>query len=363
MGTCLRRKLCWLSWRIAGPGAIDEEFHLSASIWPSNQAHQDESQIRAWHFRAVDCLLIGLVFAAFASGHAPDVNEAHYLTKARQFWQPDWLPQDLFLASSFPHWLFYVTFGWLTVVFDFVAAAWIGRILGWLMLAIGWEALANAFELTRMAKIASAIALIALVQVGNLSGEWLVGGIEAKIPAYALVFFALSRAVRDEWRWVWPALGVACGFHVLVGGWSFSVCLIARATIGRRQRGNGPELVLVLCGLVLAVGLGVLPSLIADLGVDQVTRKMAARIYVRERIGHHLYFWDFSRTSILLFALLVFGWRELTRESRERRLALLHCFAAAAVALTLGGIGLSAWRTGYSSSPGRNTCCGFIGFD
>ena len=50
----------------------------------------------------------------FAGQIPPDVNESHYLPKAKHFWDPTWCAGDLFLGSSFSHWLFYVTTGWLT---------------------------------------------------------------------------------------------------------------------------------------------------------------------------------------------------------------------------------------------------------
>ncbi|MGC3968586.1 MAG: hypothetical protein QM775_14750 [Pirellulales bacterium] len=77
----------------------------------------------------------------------PDVNEAHYLTKAKHFWQPHWCANDLFLASGESHVTYYATFGYLTQLMSFDAAAWCGRLAGWLMLAIGWRRLSFVFAL------------------------------------------------------------------------------------------------------------------------------------------------------------------------------------------------------------------------
>ncbi|MDP7379069.1 MAG: hypothetical protein QF516_13290, partial [Pirellulaceae bacterium] len=55
------------------------------------------------------------VFACYAGTLPPDVNEAHYLGKAKHFWMPDWCAGDLFLHSSNAHWLFYVTVGGLNL--------------------------------------------------------------------------------------------------------------------------------------------------------------------------------------------------------------------------------------------------------
>ena len=75
-------------------------------------------------------LLVGLFFI-YAGDMPPMVNEAHYLVKAKNFWQPDWCANDLFAASGKAHTVFYVTFGWLTRILSLEAAAWIGRFAGW----------------------------------------------------------------------------------------------------------------------------------------------------------------------------------------------------------------------------------------
>ena len=36
-----------------------------------------------------------------------------------------------------------------------------------------------------------------------MAGEWVVGGVEAKGFAFALVFFALESGVRERWRTAW----------------------------------------------------------------------------------------------------------------------------------------------------------------
>ncbi len=333
--------------------------------------------------RLIDWLFIFAIFAIYAASPPPDVNEAHYLTKARHFWDPDWLRGDLFLESGFAHWLFYVTFGWLTVVFDLPTAAWIGRIVGWAMLAWGWESLASAAGLGRFGKIFASFLLLALIPSANLSGEWLVGGIEAKVPAYALVFFALGNVVRGQWVWVWPVLGLATGFHPLVGGWSFLACLLVRVTTGRGFRAIGAEFGSLAISVLIAVLLGALPMMSeASFGVWpgkfealtgvwtpsgtsistedfeaaflSISRIQAAEIYVRERVNHHLYFWDFARRGIVSFGLLVLLWREFGRAGPWAKLSPINVFAGASLILVGGGIALStlsnlAWSRDWAN--------------
>ena len=43
---------------------------------------------------------------------------------------------------------------------------------------------------------------------------------ESKVIAYVFLFLGLAMLARNRWCWVWPMLGIASGFHVLVGGWA-----------------------------------------------------------------------------------------------------------------------------------------------
>jgi hypothetical protein len=227
-------------------------------------------------------------------------------------------------------------------VFDFSTAAWIGRAVGWALLAWGWESLLNALGLYRARKCAATICLLALMEIANLSGEWLAGGIEAKVPAYALVFFALSRAVQARWAWVWPLLGLATGFHPLVGGWSLLAAAFARMASLRRNPFEYPESSSIAVGILFAVALGVFPTYRLEWDSEPLERASAATIYVRERINHHLYFWDFPRSNIVGFGLLVAGWIWLDRiATAPPGLRVVKWFATGSLALVGLGILLS----------------------
>ncbi|MCG8652893.1 MAG: hypothetical protein MI861_23840, partial [Pirellulales bacterium] len=107
------------------------------------------------------------------------VNEAHYLVKAKNFWQPEWCEQDLFVASGKAHTTFYALFGWPTRWFSLATTAWLGRLVGWLLLAVGLQRLCWVLCRQRYASLLVATIWIAGMEYGNLAGEWVVGGIEA----------------------------------------------------------------------------------------------------------------------------------------------------------------------------------------
>ena len=65
---------------------------------------------RAW----LEVALVFVVCFVAGGAPAPHVNEAHYLAKAKHYWQPDWCPHDPFLESGNAHLTFTWTVGWWT---------------------------------------------------------------------------------------------------------------------------------------------------------------------------------------------------------------------------------------------------------
>ena len=310
--------------------------------------------------RTIETLLIFSLFAVYAGQIPPDVNESHYLTKAKHGWDPLWCPDDIFLASSFSHWLFYQLFGWLNQFFSLPVVAWIGRIITWLLLAFGWQRLSSSLIKPPGLSVISAALFLVLNDRFHLAGEWVVGGFEAKGLAYFFVLMALGSLVQKQLKWVWPYLGFACAFHVLVGGWATIALLLAlmgqavfRSSDANEQREQvslGTVLKqhagFVLAGLLLAA-VGALPPLLADIAANPATKLMASQIYVQARISHHLVFSAFSASRVAGFVvlLMIFGMvgSRLKRldKSRQTDWRLLFAFAIGSLCISFCGLMLS----------------------
>jgi len=288
-------------------------------------------------------LIVGLFFL-YAGGPTPGVNEAHYLAKAKHYWDPTWCAGDIFLGSADAHAVFYWTIGWLTLAMPLDAVAWTGRIAGWVLLAWSWQRLSWTLVPRRYVSILTAAWFIMLVDRFNLAGEWAVGGVEAKVFAYAFLLCGLRDLVLDRWRAVWLWLGAAAAFHVLVGGWAVIAAGFAWLRAARRP----PLRVIVpplIGGGVLALP-GLLPAAWLTLGVDPKTVRAANQIYVFQRLSHHLVFHRFSTAHILYFTVLLLGWFGLSRHlAGQTRWQKLNLFAVGALMITVAGIAfdLALW--------------------
>jgi hypothetical protein len=291
----------------------------------------------------------------------PGVNEPYYLGKALHYWNPAWGSGDFFLESADAHKVFYLVFGWVTLWLSLPATAWVGRVVTWLLLAWAWRRL--AFRLTGRcgSGLLGASLLVCMLPRCVMAGEWIIGGVEAKSFAYVLVFLALEALVANRWYRVWLLLGAATAMHSLVGGWSMVaaglVMLRFRPWTAHDSVEDRPKLLPMAAamagGLVIAL-LGLIPSLALNWGVDPTLAAEANRIYVYERLAHHLDPWQFPPVLVLRFALLVLLWLVLAWISATSNAARrLRTMVNASLLIALGGLGLGLvelWRPALAAS-------------
>ena len=302
----------------------------------AEQSIEQRRSDRRWAI--IETLLIFLLLAALGSTPPPAVNEAHYLAKAKHYWDPSWCRGDVFLESADAHLVFYWTVGWLTFFLPLPAVAWVGRIVTWLLLAWSWRRLSALLVPGRLYAVLTAGLLAMLIDRGHMAGEWVVGGVEAKGFAYVLVFLALRCVALGQWSRVWLLLGAASAFHVLVGGWAVVAALVAWCLTGERQN-RLMQIPYLVAGLLLALP-GLLPSAALTWGAEPEVTRQAAFIYVYERLSHHLVFHRLPTLFILRHIGLWIVWLGLFWGLRsDGRLRRLGWFVATAA--LIAGIGVA----------------------
>ena len=310
----------------------------------------------------LETLLIFICFALFAGQATPGVNESHYLTKAKHFWNPSWCPNDLFLSSSFSHWLFYCCFGWITKFTSLSTFAWIGRIASWLLLAYAWRRTSSKLFPLPFIPTLTAIAFVLFNDQFQMAGEWVIGGFEAKVIAYTFVILAMGEMATKNWKLVWPLLGAGAAFHVLVGGWAFLAAGFAWLAADWFFKNNGPssspesltdhvgkfrsQIIPILIGLAL-LSLGAIPPLLSDMSASPEDARLANLVYVNQRIAHHLTFDAFQTKHIARFAVLTLFCVALSKGISNRLpryrecVSTLFAFACGCLLIALGGLCLS----------------------
>jgi hypothetical protein len=258
-----------------------------------------------------DWIGVFALFFVYAGELVPGVNEPHYWTKSAHFWDSSFGRGDLFLESGNAHWLFYATLGSLASVLKLPSAVWVARFILWGMLTTGWTWMirsllttsnsnrqsTNSFSTLAKSSLPLVSTLcgagwLAGMHWGHWAGEWVVGGAEAKVAAYACIFGALGCFFRGQVWYAWLLLGLASAFHIVTGIWVIGCCVLVSWVLTdlgpARWRSWAHRNVGPLVAAVPFVAVGAIPPLAMDWGVSKEIVGEAAVIQVYGRLGHHL---------------------------------------------------------------------------
>jgi hypothetical protein len=309
-----------------------------------------------------EVLAILLIFAAAGAWPAPDVNETAYLTKARHFADPSWGRGDFFLETPDAHGVFYLFMGPMAASLPLAQAAWIGRWLGWLALAVGFRHATMPLLTAAWPRILAAAVFSLALRNTTAAGEWVLGGCESKVFAWALVLAAIGELARGRFSSAWLTLGGATALHPIVGGWGLVALVASRcfpAARGASARGSTASAgsaphrypllpAALLIGGVLLAAAGIVPALGLSAGADQAMKAAAAKIHVVERLSHHLLPRTFADGMVARHVLAILLWWILRRLSdgstatRERAARVrVDRFLLASLVISLSGIAVS----------------------
>lgn len=329
---------------------------------PSTTHHSPPT---AFPWKATAALFVSFLLFAAVRSPIPGINEPHYLAKAKHFWNPEWCPGDFFLESSNAHYVFYYTLGTLTQWLSLEQTAWIGRILGLLLLSIGWTKLVSNILPGKWSALKTGWVFLLLAAVGsatrrafgpdlefyafNLSGEWIIGGTEGKVFAYGLLLWGLSLGTEQRWNRAAVCFGLAISFHPVVGVWGVLCVLFALLMTQRASRGfhfqtlTTSTLLLTLCALP-----GLIPALQFLGGGDPQLATQAEFIQVFERLAHHLDPMRFKIGDYVSLLFLIAFWLSARNHIQRSRTPeqFFRWFVVGTIGIAFVGL-LIGLRTGH----------------
>ncbi|HEV8004229.1 MAG TPA: DUF6798 domain-containing protein [Planctomycetaceae bacterium] len=267
-------------------------------------------------------VFVSFMISSLARYPIPGPNEPHYLCKAKHYWDPQWCARDFFLTSSNAHLVFFQTVGSLTRWRSLDTTALIGRVIGLLVFAGGWTLLVHTLVPARWPPLWAAWIFLTISDyAGNLSGEWLIGGIEAKVIAYGLLFAAMACCVVGISQRRGRALlaagilsGFAISFHPVVGIWGTACAVFASlmiAILGPPKLARPPGSPAFWPWIAVALGsagIMALPGIVAGLRATQGSSLEADYIQVYYRLAHHLDPLHFAQDAWIIYAALIALW-------------------------------------------------------
>ena len=291
------------------------------------------------------------VFGAFVLYSAvrmpmPAVNEPHFLTKAKHFWDNEFCPGDFYLNSPDAHVVFYQTVGLFTRWLTLEQTAWAGRVIALLALAVGWCALTSRLVAGRWSSLWAACLYLSIAAIGqasrvlfkssstrifDLSGEWIVGGVEGKVFAYAFLFAAMALWIDGHRYRAALCAGLAISFHPVVGIWAVLAATFAASVLHVCQRQaafatipptlSSSQWLTVVALLVVAALPGLVPALGFASAADADVQKKAVYIQVFYRLRHHLdpmaIPWSAYGSYLFLGAIWLWGRRRASLQPAE----------------------------------------------
>lgn len=218
-------------------------------------------------------------------------NEVDVLPLAKQFVDPDWIPNDWYLNSETNYRaLFQVIFGWLIVHLGFLPTSIIGRLICYTLVALGIVLLGQKLGLSLSYLLLATIAVTYQGSLqGAIAGEWFVGGLEAKAVAYGLILLAIALMLSRKYVLMVLLLGCATSFHVLVGGWAFLTTFSWFCVRPKKRLWQLGQKGWLLPIIYLIASAGAIPGSLQQLLSSPPSGSISPSfIYVFLRLPHHL---------------------------------------------------------------------------
>jgi hypothetical protein len=288
-----------------------------------------------------------VIFAQVFSFNRYIGNELDVLAFARQFFNRSWLPNDWYLNLEIGYrQVFSYLLGFTIEWYGFLTGAYIGRIIGYLVLAI---ALFIFFRSISLRFFLGLIVIILFLENQSLvAGEWIVGGADSKTFAYAFALLAFSFMFKHRYRLGFVFAGAALSAHVLIGIYAlFCLTAVLLLTLGSWKdtfteliRKSWPFFITGIFGL-LAIVQQLLPQ-------DRIDKNQAWKIYVEFRLPHHLLpsAWQ-GETWIYQFVLAAAGFLVVYIFVKDRAARFTAAYALSSILLFC--IGLVIFALGHNT--------------
>lgn len=210
-------------------------------------------------------------------------GENQYLAFAKQFSNPNWIPNS-FSLTEFPgtRLVFQYLFGGILNILEMDLCALLFRTFNFALVSLPLVLIFKRLEL----KLFEGLFILQIFLTGQslLGKEWMIGTFEPKTLAYVFFLWAFYFWLRNQKYLLVLMSAVACYFHIVVGGWF----LIGVAIIAL-WNGNWKEYIkpaLLFIALISPFLIYLVPVLF---GQDNLTHDLTAnQIYVYYRLPHHL---------------------------------------------------------------------------
>lgn len=228
-------------------------------------------------------LIFSILSVCFLS-FTPNGNEEHYLQLAKQFMDPDWIPNSQNL-TEYPssRLLYQYILGFFLQFLTFEHTVFIFRLL--LVIATSIP-LAKIYEKLKLSntQLLLHLPILFLLNQSLFGGSWMFISVEPKGFSYIFLLLSLHYFLsHDKWKMT-IALIIASYFHVLVGGYAFLYFILTDLFFSKEKKW------LPAVGYIAVYALVMLPFALYIQSGLKVSKELSAHadwIYTYFRNPHH----------------------------------------------------------------------------
>lgn len=239
---------------------------------------------------------------------------------------PNW-----YLDFKFPsNFLFNYILGFFMSKYDLFTIIIIGRILSYVLISYSYIYLSRVLKLSFFTSTGIYIIFLYFFKHGiGDAGEWIVGGLEAKVFAYALSIFSLSSFLKDNYKRGFLFAGLSLSVHLLVGVYNL-LCLIPLLFSNLKKKKNEPlNLLQGICYFIITGIIGIAEIINSlFLNTSQIIQNKGWDIYVNIRVPHHV-IPDFSiETWSILITFTIFNLLFLKSKHYTKKFIALYSLSS-----------------------------------
>lgn len=278
----------------------------------------------------LEILILTIITSLFCFEFKISYNEMEIFTYAKATFS-NGLSPNWYLDFKFPsNFLFNYVVGFFMSRYDSFVIILLGRVLSYILISYSYIYLSRVLKLNFFTSALTYIIFLYFFKNGiGDAGEWIVGGLEAKVFAYSLSFFSLASFLKHNHKRGFLFAGLSLSIHPLVGAYNL-FCLIPLlfSILYKKQF----EFINILKGISYFIITGIIgiSEIINSLllNTSQITQEKGWDIYVNIRVPHHV-IPDFSSdTWIKLITLTLVTLLFLKSKHHTKKLVALYSLSS-----------------------------------
>ena len=242
---------------------------------------------------------------------------------------PSW-----YLDFKFPsNFLFNYILGFFMSRYDSFAIIILGRVLSYIFICYSYIYLSRVLKLSFFTSTVTYIIFLYFFKNGiGDAGEWMVGGLEAKVFAYSISIFSLSSFLKNNYKRGFLFAGLSLSIHLLVGVYNL-FCLIPLIISALKQKKIDFINLIQAIFYFMITGIIGISEIINSffLNTSQVIQNKGWDIYVNIRVPHHVIPNLSSDTWIKLIILTIITLLFLKSKCHTKRLVALYSLSSVIV--------------------------------